>query len=436
MTLGNSNNNKRGVNRQNVQLTDLDHARLAWYGREVMLANHIHDRAIMPQLALNYGMTAQTQAACDEWMGSSPIYNYRNRALLNIGGNDVETILKAFQFDIGAPHTFLQFHFSLQSPEEGQFWLPYCGAYNHVRRITNADPKSETQICHHMEDPTFDATVMAVNQRARCRPIFRPPHGEVPAEGPCRWQVFLGDDLVLAEDCEVLPLVKQSLAANFQFAPLVPTGDGMADYSGPFKPDLRLEDLDHSVLARQCKEFSLNVHLLQRACYTSIIRDHGEDAAWDMTAEQWRAMAPVYIHRLRKVLSVDGKGMEDILTLLQFDPYLPQEYLKFGTAKLSDNHGRFWVEDCDAARDKPLGVLGLLFKKPEIGLSAPVAAINGKAICRPTADCPEAGGKAILAWDILIDDAHEAPKPSDYTELVAGADLWDHDASTHTYQYA
>ena len=131
-----------GDYRPDFKLTDLDHSTLAWYGREVMLANHIHDRAIMPQLAMTYGMSAQTQAACDEWMGSSPIYNYRNRSLLNIGGDNVETILKAFQFDIGAPHTFLQFHFALQSPEKGQFWLPYCGAYNHVRRLTNADPKS------------------------------------------------------------------------------------------------------------------------------------------------------------------------------------------------------------------------------------------------------------------------------------------------------
>ncbi len=424
-----------GEYRPDFKLTDLDHATLAWYGREVMLANHIHDRAIMPQLALTYGMSAQTQAACDEWMGSSPIYNYRNRTLLNIGGDNVETILKAFQFDIGAPHTFLQFHFALHSPEEGQFWLPYCGAYNHVRRLTNADPKSETQICHHMEDPTFDATVMAVNQRARCRPIFRPPHGEVPAEGPCRWQVFLGDDLILAEDCEVLPLVKKSRAANFEFDPIDSADDGMMDYSGPLKPDFRLEDLAHPVLARQCKEFSLDVHLLQRACYTSIMRDHGEEAAWSMTAEQWRAMAPVYIHRLRRVMGIVGDDMDAILKLLQVDPYLPQEYVKFGTAKLSDSHGRFWIEDCDALKDEALGVLGLLVKRPDIGLSAPVAAVNGKAVCQPLADCPEADGKAVLAWDILIDEANQPPAPSDYTALVAGEDLWDHDASVHSYQY-
>ncbi|WP_372747963.1 hypothetical protein [Litorivivens sp.] len=424
-----------GDYRPDFTLTDLDHATLAWYGREVMLANHIHDRAIMPQLALNHGMAAQTRAACDEWMGASPIYNYRNRALLNIGGDDIETIFKAFQLDIGAPHTFLQFHWDLQSPSEGQFWLTHCGAYNHVRRITNADPTSETQICHHMEDPTFDATVMAVNQRARCRPVFRPPHGTVPAEGPCRWRVFLGDELILTESSEVLPLVKQSRAANFAFAAIEPGNDGLADYAGPFNRAFTLEMLSHPVLARQCKEFSLDVHLLQRACYTSVMRDHGAESAWEMTAEQWRAMAPVYVHRLRNALGIRGDGMDAILKLLQTDPYLPPEYLKTGTAKISDSHGRFWIEDCEALQDEPLGVVGLLFKKPDIGISAPVAAANPQARCQLTNDCPEAKGKAVIAWDIVIDDSHTAPAPSDYTALVAGEDMWDHDASRHQYAY-
>lgn len=425
-----------GDYRSDFALTDLDHATLAWYGREVMLANHIHDRAIMPQVALQHGMAAQTRAACDEWMGASPIYNRRNRALLNIGGDDVETIFKAFQLDIGAPHTFLQFHWDLQSPSEGQFWLTHCGAYNHVRRLTNASPEAETQICHHMEDPTFDATVMSVNQRARCRPVFRPPHGEVPAGGPCRWRVFLGDDLVLSEANEVLDVVAQSEAAQFQFAPVAAGCDGLADYSGPFDRSFRLESLSHPVLARQCKEFALDVHLLQRACYTSIMRDHGEDAAWTMTEEQWRAMAPVYSHRLRKALNISGDDMAAILKLLQVDPYLPGEYLVTGSALLSESHGRFWIEDCAALRDEPRGLVGLLKHRPEVGIATPVAAANPRARVKLIQDCPEAQGRAMIAWDIVIDESAEAAPASDYTALVAGEDMWDHDASEHRYFYS
>lgn len=417
------------------RLEQLDHSILAWYGREVMLANHIHDRAIMPQLAINHGMAAQTRAACDEWMGSSPIYNRRNRALQNIGGDDVETIFKAFQLDIGAPHTFLQFHWYLESPVDGQFWLTHCGAYNHVRRITNADPASETQICHHMEDPTFDATVMSINPSARCRAIFRPPHAEIPSAGPCRWRVFIGDGMVLNEPATVLAEVSESLAANFQFAQLTPDQDGLPDYSGPFKRDFRLEDFAHNVLARQCREFALDVHLLQRACYTSITRDHGEDTAWAMAEEQWRAMAPVYIHRLRNLANIQGGDMSSILKVLQLDPYLPQEYLVCGSVLINEHHGRFWIEDCAAVQDKAAGLVGLLLRESSCALNAPVGAMNPKARVIPISDCPEASGKAVMAWDILIDENNEVAPGSDYTALVAGEDMWDHDASEHRYYY-
>ena len=141
-----------------LKLEDFEHSLLACYARDIMLANHIHDRSALVQVVMNYGMEAQTGVACDEWMGSSPIYNARNRELLNISGDDVPTAFKCFQLDIGAPHNYLKFHYQVDSPREGYFWTTSCGPYNHVRRMTNADPEIETQICHHMEDPTFDAS--------------------------------------------------------------------------------------------------------------------------------------------------------------------------------------------------------------------------------------------------------------------------------------
>jgi hypothetical protein len=69
-------------------LEDFEHSLLACYARDIMLANHIHDRSALLQVLMKYGMQAQTEVACDEWMGSSPIYNARNRELLNISGDD------------------------------------------------------------------------------------------------------------------------------------------------------------------------------------------------------------------------------------------------------------------------------------------------------------------------------------------------------------
>ena len=143
----------------------------------------------------------------------------------------------------------------------------------------------ETQICHHMEDPTFDATVMAVNPQARCRPVFRPPHGEIPEEGPCRWEVTINKDIGLIEANPITNIVRQSLAATFDFAPIKPLSDGMRDYSGEFKRDFTLADLEHNTLARQCKEYALDVHLLNRACYTSIAERWGGEVLNEIAIE-------------------------------------------------------------------------------------------------------------------------------------------------------
>ena len=418
-----------------LKLEDFEHSLLACYGREIMVANHIHDRSALVQVVINYGMEAQTDVACDEWMGSSPIYNARNRQLLNIEGDDVPTAFKCFQVDIGAPHNFLKFHYQVDSSKEGYFWTTFCGPYNHVRRMTNADPQMETQICHHMEDPTFDATVMAVNPRMRCRPVFRPPHGEVPAGGPCRWRVAIDHDIGLVEDNPTLDIVRTSEAANFSFEEIVPDNDGQQDYNGPFKHDFVLEDLAHNVLARQCKEFALDVHLLNRACYTSIAERWGEETIVPMELEQWRAFSPLVAHRLRSTFEISGDGMDAILKVLQLNPFFPPEYLQLGFELIDESRGRIWLSDCAALNEgQPRGITSLLTHYPETpGFDALASAVNPQAIVRNinASDIPG----AVHAWEIVIDPTADPAAPSDLAGLVSAKDLMELDNTAYQYDY-
>ncbi len=418
-----------------LELEDFEHSLLAWYGREIMLANHIHDRGALLQVTLQYGMEAQTAVACDEWMSSSPIYNARNRALLNIQTDDVAAVFKCLQVDIGAPHNFLEFHYEVVSPEEGFFWTTSCGPYNHVRRMTNADPAMETQICHHMEDPTFDATVMAVNPRMRCRPEYRPPYGDVPKGGPCRWRVAVEYDIGMVEDNPILQIVRESLAADFEFAPITVDGEGMADYSVEFKRDFVLNDLSHTVLARQCKEFALDVHLLNRACYTSIAERWGEDVLVKIAVEQWRAMAPITVHRLKEAFKITGDSMSSVLKVLQINPFFPREYLKLSFELIDENRGRLWLQDCAALHEtQARGIVSLMTHHPETpGFDAIATAVN--PLARVVMLDPQQISGAELAWEISIDRTREAVAPSEYAELVAGADLMSLDLSDHQYHY-
>ncbi|NQX88717.1 MAG: hypothetical protein HRT77_08630 [Halioglobus sp.] len=427
--------NYSGAFNATLELEDLEHSLLACYGREVMLANHIHDRSALLPIALQYGMKAQTQVACDEWMGASPIYNYRNRQLMKMENNDVETVLKCLQLDIGAPHNFLAFHYELRSPEEGFFWTTTCGPYNHVRRMTNNDPDMEKQICHHMEDPTFDATVMAVNPRMRCRPVYRPPYGQIPKSGPCRWRVAIEKDVGLVEDNPTLAIVQQSKAAEFQFAPIRFDADGMTNYQGPLKRDLTLEDLSHNTLARQCKEFALDVHLLNRACYSSIAERWGASVIAPMAIEQWRSIAPLTVHRLRKTFNITDDDMSAILKILQLNPFLPKEYLAMRFELISASQGRVWLEDC-AALHEPLerGLVSLLTHQPATpGFDAMVTAVN--PLARVSQIDTNTTTPSIVAWDIHIDSANTPATGSELAGLVAGSDLMHLDNREHHYHY-
>ena len=425
-----------------LQLADLDHKLLAHYARDVMLANHIHDRSALSVVTMEFGTQAQTDVACDEWMSTSPIYNSRLRKLLNAYGDDVGSALKGFQFDIGAPHNFAAFHYELHSPDEGYFWLADCGPYNYIHEVTGADHEAEVQLCVHMEDPTFDATVMAVNPLMRCTPIHRPPFkkDEVPEVGPCKWLVSIQREIGIVEDCPLLAEVQQTLAANFELEAPVPGGEGLHDYSGEFKRDFRLEDLSHNTLVATCKEFMLDVLLLNYSCHHSIAHRFGEDKIASVAQRQYHHLAPITVHRLRQCFGIEGDDMGAILKILQLNPFLPMDYFSVGFAQVSEKHGLLWLNDC-AGYQEPIkrGVASLMVSDPENpGFVRLAQEVNPHASVRTIAatelDGVTDASAVRLAWEITIDGQLEPAQRSDMAEIIAHQ-LWDIDNSTHRYRY-
>src|SRR6185436_6161576 len=100
---------------------------LAVLGREYQMAAHLQDRAGIPQVLARYGSKAMREIAIDEWMAATCIYTRRIQDALDFHGTDVATIFKGMQFDVGAPHGFLDFQFKLVDDGSGEFWLPHCG---------------------------------------------------------------------------------------------------------------------------------------------------------------------------------------------------------------------------------------------------------------------------------------------------------------------
>ena len=100
-------------------------------------------------------------------MGCSPIYTKRMQKALKYEGDDVITIFKGLQLDIGAPPQFMDFRYTVHDRWHGEFHLDHCGA------LLDVEPMGEDYVrgmCHDIEDPTFDATAVATNRKAQIRP--------------------------------------------------------------------------------------------------------------------------------------------------------------------------------------------------------------------------------------------------------------------------
>jgi hypothetical protein len=398
------------------RLDRLSRSALARLAREYMMVGHVHDRALMPIVGSRFGPETMTEVAIDEWMGSSPIYNARCRALLGIEGDGVSSILKGFQFDVGAPHQYMDFQYELVDEGRGYFWLDYCGAYDDVFRNTRAgDERPIVQICHHMEDPTFDATVMAVNPRARCIPVHRPPLAPDHSGPVCRWEVAITDAHGLVPEREITRTIRHSKAAGFAFAREGARGSGgMDDYSGPFDPDFALEDLAQPTLVALCKEFALDVHLLVRASHLSVESRWGESVRREIARDHWAGAAPVYGDRIRAALGIAGDDMVAILKTLQLDPAFPHEYVKPRCRLTGERSGLFWIEACDGlGDDEPRGWLSVLDDDEHPGIDAVIASVNPRARCRTVAPASLGGDadRPARAWSIEIDEAAE-PTPA------------------------
>jgi len=407
------------------RLERLSRAALARLCREYMLVSMFHDRGLMPHVATAGGAQATIRHADAEWMGASPIYTRRNKANLGIEGDDVAAVFKSFQFDIGAPHHFLDFRFEVVDTQLGYFWLPFCGAHDYLRQLTRNDTGLVTDMCHHMEDRTFDATLAVTNPSARAIPVHRPPKPDEFSGEHCRWEVRVSGADTPARPGEASEqVVGASAAARFEFdlgEPVEP--GGLDDYRGAFRPDLRLEDLAHHVLVRQAKEFALDIHLLMRAGYFAVDEFLGTEVLDAAAPQHLAAVSPPIVSRLREALRIEGDDMGAIAKLLQVTPLLVDDYLRCRVEVDDAAHGRLWFEPSAGLDDEvcrsPLSWLA----EPETpGFEHVVQAVNPRAGVRPI-EPTEAHPDAVLAWDLVIDPDAEPVAPHWAAEMTGGGGI-------------
>jgi len=298
------------------RFADLSRPELATLVPELLLIGQLIDRSGMAWCIGAFGRPEMLQIAIEEWAGASPIYTRRMQKALRYEGDDVITIFKGLQFDIGAPPQFMDFRYTVHDRWHGEFHLDHCGALLDVEPM---GPDYVRGMCHDIEDPTFDATAVATNPRAQVRPLHRPPRLPADRQPHCAWTVTIDDSHPPVSGIPALEVVARTRAANWELAPIDPCDVGAADYTGPLLSDIDFGAFSHSALVRIADEVCLQMHLLNLSFVLAVSARAGADTALatGICIRQLTGIAGLAAERIRRALDLpaDAAGLAAVLRL-------------------------------------------------------------------------------------------------------------------------
>ena len=294
----------------------LSRAELAILVPELLLIGQLIDRSGMAWCIQSFGRAEMLQIAIQEWAGASPIYTRRMQRALGYSGDDVITIFKGLQLDIGAPPQFMDFRYTVHDRWHGEFHLDHCGA------LLDVEPMGADYVqgmCHDIEDPTFDATAVATNAKAQVRPIHRPPRLPADRKPHCAWTVIIDEFHPEAQSIPALDVVAETRAARWQLAAIDTADEGRADYSGPLLSDFDFAAYSHSALVRIADEVCLQMHLLNLSFGIAVRARASDntDLVTSICTKQLTGIAGVAAERIRRALKLpaDIAGLAEVLRL-------------------------------------------------------------------------------------------------------------------------
>ncbi len=326
---------------------------------ELLLIGHMIDRSGMAWCIQEFGHEEMLQIAIEEWAGASPVYTKRMQRALNFAGDDVPTIFKGLQLDIGAPPQFMDFRYTLHDRWHGEFHLDHCGA------LLDVEPMGDAFVfgmCHTIEDPTFDATAVATNPHAQMRPIHRPPRTPADRHPHCAWTVTIDESYPAVEGIPALDIVRETKAATWELAAIDRSDEGLSDYSGPLVSDFDFAGFSHSALVRMADEVCLQMHLLNLSFAIAVAKRAADNAkAVSINTRQLIGLAGLAAERIHRALELPG-GIEGALRVLELHPLLnPAGYVVAETTanglvvhRSPAHDDRAWISLCSPQSVQPL----------------------------------------------------------------------------------
>jgi hypothetical protein len=396
-------------------IEQLSRAQLAQLTRETMLAAHFNSRTGYAALQINHGEAAYKPVAIDNWMASSPIYTQRMQEVMQLrGDSDVETIFKGMQLEVGLAHQYFDARFEMTGPEQGEFWLKSCGP------LLEVEPRGDDAVrvmCHDIEDPTFDATAIATNPRARIRPIHRPPRVSADPSPHCRWRVFIDESAEPLCETRVTTRMRATQLAQLPIERGRNAEPGGLDfYDGPLFEQLHLERFSHAALLAICREIAIQNHLLVNSLWWSIVDRFGEAAADAVAAFQMEGSGWMVSERLASWLGCQNGGLAAIKRVLSVHPaFQPADYFGLQIRQHDSGGLHLGFEEPIAASEEPLqGWFRQLADGDASGLEGLLRGVDRRAMVTTG----ERG------WIITVDESAAAAEDPLSVQIARGSVLY------------
>ncbi|GAC81727.1 hypothetical protein SAMN04488550_3650 [Gordonia malaquae] len=352
----------------------LTHDQLATLVPELLLTGQLIDRSGMAHLIAAFGRDGMGEVAIEEWMAASPVYTGRIRAALGIDGDGVADMIKCLQLDIGAPPQFMDFRYQIDDEYHGSFVLDHCGA------LLDVEPMGDeyvTTMCHTIEDPTFDATAIATNRRARIRPVHRPPRVPVDRSPHCEWTITIEPDRDELPLPEVTKPMLATRAAIIELSQIdADATDGLVDYRGPVVDDLAFDEWSTSALVRIVEEVTLQHQLLALGFLDSVRRRTDEATADDIFDKQLTGIAGIAAERVTAAVLDSKTDAAALVDALNLNPVFgPVQYTGFRAELIDDEHVEVHIPHTSAALEDG-GWMRLLVSGRLASLQAAATAID------------------------------------------------------------
>jgi len=305
---------------------DLSREQLATLLPELLLIGQMIDRSGMAWCIKHFGHSGMLQIAIEEWMGASPVYTKRMQKVMKFEGEDVVTIFKGMQLDVGAPPQFMDFRYTVHDRWHGEFHLDHCGA------LLDVEPMGEDYVrgmCHDIEDPTFDATAAATNRKTQVRPIHRPPRLPADRHPHCAWTVTIDESYPEIEDHPAVDALRRTRSATMELDPIDIAEEGRSDYSGELLSDFDFGTFSHSALVRIADEVCLQMHLLNLSFIIAVGKRAGvnTEVSTDICTKQLIGIAGIAAERIHRALDLPD-GIEGAVRTLELHPmFNPAAYV-------------------------------------------------------------------------------------------------------------